>query len=121
MKEVKKWKIIQIIPAQPGWKAVHCQESADKQMEIFNRPVICWALVEAIGASEPVSTQVRGIEQESNELIVVEDLLETGTVRENGRNRAQHFLGYNSPEAHKETDYWINQANRQLNPETQRD
>jgi hypothetical protein len=22
----------------------------------------------------------------------------------------QYFLGYNDPEAHKESDYWINQA-----------
>ena len=103
MNEYKSWKILQIIPAQAGWKAVHCQELEDRQIEISNRPIICWALVEPLGESTLVRTQVRGIEQESSELAVVEDLINTKNIREDGTDRNQYFLGYNDPEAHKES------------------
>jgi hypothetical protein len=80
MNESKSWKILQIIPAQGGWKAVHCQESENKRIEISNRSIICWALVEFVGENAGVQTQVRGIEQDSSGLGVVEDLIHTDKV-----------------------------------------
>jgi len=75
MSEPNGWKILQIIPAQEGWKAVHCQESENRQIVIFNRAIICWALAEAIGESDAMRRQVRGIEQESNHLVVGEAMV----------------------------------------------
>jgi hypothetical protein len=120
MNEHKSWKILQIIPAQGGWKAVHCQESKPKQVEISNRPIICWALVEAVGETAVERTQVRGIEQESSDLAVVEDLINTEEIGEDGTDRNQYFLGYDDPEAHKESDYWIKQANQRLRSEKEK-
>jgi hypothetical protein len=113
------WKILQIIPAQVGWKAVHCQESKNKQIVILNRPIICWALAEANGVSGGVRTQVRGIEQESNHLVVVEDLINGDEIGEDGVDRNLYFLGYDDPDAHKESDYWIKQAKSRLKMETE--
>lgn len=112
MSESKSWRILQIIPAQAGWKAVHCQESGNKEIEISNRPIVCWALVESILEIEAVGTQVRGVEQELNELAVVEDLIhrEEEDIGQRGAERDWYFLGYNDPEAHKESDYWARQG-----------
>jgi hypothetical protein len=117
MNENRRWKILQIIPAQGGWTAVHCQESKNHQIEIFNRPIICWALVEPVGEGADVLTEVRGIEQESNELVVVGDSINADGVGSNGTDRNQYFLGYNDPEAHEESDCWIKQANGRLRTE----
>lgn len=108
------WKISQIIPAQPGWQAVYCQGSEKRAVKISNRVIICWALVESTGADEAPRTEVRGVVQESNSLIVVGDLLATEKIGEADAIGNQYFLGYNDPEAHKESDYWINQANLRL-------
>jgi hypothetical protein len=120
MNESNNWKILQIIPAQAGWKAVHCRELQNKEIEILNRAIICWALVEFVGDSDIARTQVRGIEQESNDLAVVEDVIHTDKVSENGTDRNQYFLGYNDPDAHKESEYWIKQANDRLRSEKER-
>ena len=120
MNESNNWKILQIIPAQAGWKAVHCRELQNKEIEILNRAIICWALVEFVGDSDIARTQVRGIEQESNDLAVVEDVIHTDKVSENGTDRNQYFLGYNDPDAHKESEYWIKQANDRLRAEKER-
>lgn len=120
MIESKNWKILQIIPAQEGWKAVHCQQSENEQIEISNHGVICWALVEAIGESADVRTQVRGIEQESDGLVVVDDLMNAKVVGKNGTDRNRYFLGYNDPDDHKESDYWIEQANERLRKEKEK-
>jgi len=120
MNEYKSWKILQIVPAQGGWKAVHCRESENKQIEISNRPIICWALVEPSGETAVGRTQVRGIEQQSDDLAVVEDLIDTEEVGKDGVNRNQYFLGYNDPEAHRESDYWIKQANDRLRSEKEK-
>jgi hypothetical protein len=119
MNESKSWKILQIIPAQAGWKAVHCQESKNKEIEISNRPIVCWALVESVVEIEAVGTQVRGIEQELNELAVVEDLIhrEEEDVGQGRADRDWYFLGYNDPEAHKESDYWAEQGMRRIRME----
>jgi hypothetical protein len=114
MNEHNGWKILQIIPAQVGWKAVHCQESENRQIKIFNRAIICWALVEAVGESDAVRTQARGIEQDSNRLVIVEDLINTKEIGEDGIDPNQYFLGYDDPDAHKESDYWIKQADARL-------
>jgi hypothetical protein len=120
MNESNNWKILQIIPAQEGWKAVHCRELENKEIEICNRAIICWALVEFAADGEIARTQVRGIEQESNNLTVVEDLIHAGKATENGTDRNQYFLGYNDPDAHKESEYWIKQANDRLRSEKEK-
>jgi hypothetical protein len=121
MNDSSRWKILQIIPAQVGWKAVHCQQSEDKQVLIFNRPIICWALAQANRESDAVRTQVRGIEQESNHLVIVEDLINREEIGEDGIDWNQYLLGYDDPEAHKESDYWIKQAKSRLKVETKKD
>jgi len=114
MSEHSGWKILEIIPAQIGWKAVHCQESENRQIVIFNRAIVCWALAEAIGESDAMRRQVRGIEQESNHLVVVEDLITRERIGEDDIDRNQYFLGYDDPQGHKESDYWIKQATSRL-------
>jgi hypothetical protein len=120
MNEHKSWKIIQIIPAQAGWKSVHCRELENKRIEISNRPIICWALVEPAGETAVMRTQVRGVEQQSDDLAVVEDLIDTEEIGEDGVDRNQYFLGYNDPDAHRESDYWIKQANDRLRTEKEK-
>ena len=117
MNLIKGWKIVQIIPAQSGWKAVHCEETANRQVKISNRTIICWALVEAIGEGDALPTEVRGVVQESNHLMIVGDMIKTDKIGEEGVNGSQYFLGYNDPEAHKESDHWIDQANARLKSE----
>ena len=117
MNVTKGWKILQIIGAQPGWKAVYCQGSQNGQVKISHRAIICWALVEATGAVEAPRTEVRGIVQESNHLGIVGDSIATGNLGEEDAMGNQYFLGYNDPEAHKESDYWIKQANVRLKTE----
>lgn len=110
----RSWKIIQIVAAQPGWQAVYGQRSERREVNIFNRVIICWALVEITDADDARRTEVRGVVQESNQLIVVGDSI---AAEENGGEdgiRNRYFLGYNDPEAHKESDYWITQANLRL-------
>jgi hypothetical protein len=116
MSVINGWKIVQIIAAQPGWKAVHCQELENRQVEISNRTLVCWAIVETIGESG-LRTEVRGIEQGSNHLVIVGDLITADKIGEAGVDRNEYFLGYNDPEAHKESDYWIMQANVRLKAE----
>ena len=117
MNVIKEWKILQIIPAQAGWKAVCCQESDNRQIEISNRGIICWALVEARGEDSVLQTEVRGVVQQSNHLVIVGDFIKTSKVGEEEVDGNQYFLGYNDPEAHKESDHWINQAKARLKRE----
>jgi hypothetical protein len=113
----REWKIKQIIPAQPGWKAVHCGESENGQVAMFNRAIICWALVEELGVSDAGRTQVRGMEQRFDDLIVVDDVLKAETIPADGVDCNQYFLGYDDPDAHRESQYWIGEANRRLQKE----
>ena len=117
MIETKEWKILQIIEAQAGWKAVYCQETEDKQVKILNRAIVCWALVEAIERDGLQRTEVRGVVQQSNQLVVVQDLITTEEIGKEDASGIQHFLGYNDPEAHKESDYWIKQSNMRVKRE----
>lgn len=80
-------------------------------MQIFNRPVICWALVEPIGGGSVAGTEVRGVEKQDDHLAVVEDLIHRGENGDDGIDRPQYFLGYDDPSTHKESEYWIQQAN----------
>jgi hypothetical protein len=116
----KEWKILQIIPAQVRWKAIHCQESENSRVKVYDRAVICWALVETVGEGDMIRTETRGIEQRSDRLVVVEDLISTEEIGENGIDPNQYFLGYDDPEAHKESDYWIQQANHRLKAEREK-
>lgn len=113
----KEWKIKQIIPAQPGWKAVHCGESQDGQLVIFNRAVICWALVEELGVNEQGHTQVRGMEQRVDELILVDNAIKAERIPADGVDCNQYFLGYDDPEGHRESEYWMGEAKRRLKRE----
>lgn len=114
MNVTKKWKILQIVAAQPGWQAVYGEGSERRELNIYNRVIICWALVESIGADDAQRTEVRGVVQESNQLMVVEDSITTDKIGEEDSMRNRYFLGYNDPDAHKESDYWINQADLRL-------
>jgi hypothetical protein len=118
MNLIKGWRILQIIAAQPGWKAVHCEESENRQVKISNRAVICWALVESVEEDDALRTEVRGVVQESSQLVIVGDLIKTDKNGDGGVDGNQYFLGYNDPEAHKESDYWVRQANLRLKTET---
>jgi hypothetical protein len=120
MTEDKNWKVIQIIPAQAGWKAIHCEESANAEIAIFNRAIICWALVELVGESAVGQTEVRGIAENSNHLTVVDDIIDRNEVGEDDTDRNQYFLGYNNPDAHKESDYWIKQGSERFRTEKEK-
>jgi hypothetical protein len=119
MTEYKNWRILQIIPAQGGWKAVHCEGSANAEIKISNRAIVCWALVEPAGGSAVGQREVRGIEQNSNDLTVVDDVIDMDEVGDD-TDRNQYFLGYNDPEAHKESDYWIKQGNDRFRTEKEK-
>lgn len=114
------WKILQIIAAQPGWKAMYCQESANRQVKISHRVIICWALVDAISAGDARRTEVRGIVQELSNLGIVGDSTANGKIGDEHSMGNQYFLGYNDPDAHKESDYWIEQANVRIKTENDR-
>lgn len=120
MNEDKNWKILQIIPAQAGWKAVHCEGLENAEMKISNRSIVCWALVESVGGSAVGQREVRGIEQTANDLTVVDDVIDIDEIGEDDADRNQYFLGYNDPEAHKESDYWIKHANDRFRTEKQK-
>jgi hypothetical protein len=112
----REWKIKQIIPAQPGWKAVHCGESENGQVGMFNRAIICWALVEDLRVSGG-RTQVRGMEQRSDELTVVDDVIKAETIPTDSPDSNEYFLGYDDPDGHRESEYWIREAKRRLKTE----
>jgi hypothetical protein len=110
MKASNGWRILQIVAAQAGWTAVFCEESQSKEIKTSNRPIICWALVEALGGTDGLRTEVRGVVQESTRLVIVGDLMTPDAVGEKDWIGKEYFLGYNDPEAHKESDYWMKQA-----------
>jgi hypothetical protein len=55
--------------------------------------------------------------QESSHLVIVGDLIKTDKNGEEGVEGNEYFLGYNDPEAHKESDYWIKQGTVRLKTE----
>jgi len=114
MNATKISKILQIVPAQAGWKAVYCQGSKNNEVKISNRVIICWALVETVGMDEAPRTEVRGIVQDSNRLTLVGNSTAADGVTEDDPIANQYFVGYNDPDAHKESDYWIDQAHARL-------
>jgi len=120
MNLMNRSKILQIVAAQPGWKAVYCQEAENKQVKVSNRVIICWALVEFTGSDNSLQTEVRGIIQESKQLVMVGDLITAEKVSEDEGMGRQYLLGYNDPDAHKESDYWIEQAKVRLMSERAR-
>ncbi|MSP38992.1 MAG: hypothetical protein EXR70_10930 [Deltaproteobacteria bacterium] len=105
-------KILQVIAAQPGWKAIYCQEADSQQIKISSQVVICWALVEASGTDYGMQSEVKGIVQDLNHLGIAGDLIGAGEKLAN-----QYLLGYNDPDAHKESDYWLEQAKARLRRE----
>jgi hypothetical protein len=117
MKTNREWRIKQIISAQPGWKAVHCGAAENGQVVMYNRAIICWALVEEAGVSDGGCTQVRGMEQRFDDLIVVDDGIDTAMPPGDGGDCHQYFLGYDDPDGHRESEYWIGEAKRRLKRE----
>jgi hypothetical protein len=77
------------------------RESGNGQVKISNRTIICWALVEFIGEDDALQTEVRGVEQKSNHLVIVGDLIETDKIGKESVDENEYFLGYNDPEAPK--------------------
>ena len=64
---------------------------------------------------------MRGIEQGSNDLVIVEDLIESEEEAEgHGTDQNRYFLGYDDPGAHKESDYWLKRANNRLRAEKEK-
>jgi hypothetical protein len=63
---------------------------------------------------------VRGVEQESDRLVIARDLITTNELGETVADGKQYFLGYNDPEAHKESDHWIKQAHERLQAEKEK-
>jgi len=96
---------------------MYCQESANRQVKISHRVIICWALVDAVGAGDARRTEVRGIVQDSYNLGIVGDAIATANTGDQDAMGNQYFLGYNDPDAHKESDFWIEQANVRIKTE----
>jgi hypothetical protein len=117
MNSNKQLKIKQIISAQRGWKAVHCTQSESGQVAMSERAIVCWALVEQDEPREVKRTEVRGMEQRFDDLIVVGDIIKAVTVRADDIDRNEYFLGYDDPDAHRESQYWIGEADRRLKRE----
>jgi hypothetical protein len=117
MNSTKEWKINQIISAQRGWKAVHCAQSKNGQLAMFERAIVCWALVEKQHASEAGKTEVRGMEQRFDDLVVVGDIIKVESFARDELDCNEYFLGYDDPDAHRESQYWIGEAYRRLNKE----
>ena len=117
MNSNKELKIKQIISAQRGWKAVHCAQSESGQLAMFERAIVCWALVEQHGGSEGGRTEVRGMEQRLDDLIVVGNVIKAETLDADEVDCNEYFLGYDDPDAHRESQYWIGEAYRRLSKE----
>lgn len=117
MNSNKELKIKQIISAQRGWKAVHCSQSANGQLAMFERAIVCWALVEQHGGSDGGRTEVRGMEQRFGDLIVVGNVIKAETIGADEVDCNEYFLGYDDPDAHRESQYWIGEAYRRLSKE----
>jgi hypothetical protein len=117
MNSTKEWKINQIISAQRGWKAVHCAQSKNGQLAMFERAIVCWALVEKQDASEAGKTEVRGMEQRFDDLVVVGDIIKVESFARDELDCNEYFLGYDDPDAHRESQYWIGEAYRRLSKE----
>jgi hypothetical protein len=66
---------------------------------------------DALGEGGVAGTEVRGVEKQEDHLAVVEDLIKGGENGDDGIDRSQYFLGYDDPATHKESEYWIQQAN----------
>jgi hypothetical protein len=113
----KELKIKQIISAQRGWKAVHCSQSENGQLAMFERAIVCWALVEQHGGSDGGRTEVRGMEQRFDDLIVVGDVIKAKVLGAGEFDCNEYFFGYDDPDAHRESQYWIGEAYRRLRQE----
>jgi hypothetical protein len=101
--EPPKRKILQIIPAGPGWEAVWVGTSSNPCM---TQPIVCWALVE-----EPPD-DLRWDSKSPDQVVI-------GMAR-NGFDEislcsGSYFLGYAQPGANKEDkDYFLSAANEKL-------
>ncbi len=84
---------------------------------MFNRVIVCWALVEEFNGSQGGRSQVRGMEQRLDELIVIDDVIKAETIALDGMDCNEYFLGYDDPDGHRESEYWIAEAKRRLKRE----
>jgi len=81
--EEKELRILQIMPALPGWGAVwgNIEEPEQGKLGYFTEPVVCWALVEAPDGHRFVTAMAPDLE--SSELKLMLDM--------------GNFLGYSTP------------------------
>ena len=117
MNSNKELKIKQIISAQRGWKAVHCAQSESGQLAMFERAIVCWALVEQHGGSEggqPKCAVWSSDSTISSSSIILSRLKSFGADEVDCN---EYFLGYDDPDAHRESQYWIGEAYRRLSKE----
>ena len=103
----KEWKILQIIPAHSGWRAVYGQESENREIEVSKRHVVCWALVAEIvviknKSKETGRRKVQGIEQSGVLLNFSEDLIISDRLEKRSVDPNQYFLGYEDPQESEE-------------------
>lgn len=93
---------------------MHFSEAESGRLIMLHRSIICWALVEKVGGVNGGLMEVRGMEQGADDgLTIVDDSVaaEGNSARRSGN---YYFLGYDDPNAHHESEYWIAQANRRL-------
>jgi hypothetical protein len=57
------------------------------------------------------------MEQRLDELIVIDDAIKAATIPSDGVDCNQYFVGYDDPDAHRESEYWIAEAKRRLKRE----
>ena|SRR5947209_4192986 len=72
--EEKEPRILQIMPALPGWEAVwgNLEEPEQGESGFFAEPVVCWALVEASDGRRFVTAMAPDLE--SSELKLMLDM-----------------------------------------------
>jgi len=93
-----KGKILQIIPANEGWKAMHARGGSDP---LLIQEIICWALIERINKDSEVDQSVIGIARHAFDEITVCE--------------GSSFLGYAPPRMdEEEKKYFIAAAQAKI-------
>ena len=110
----KELKIKQIISAQRGWKAVHCAQSENGQLAMFERAIVCWALVEQHGGRKEAKRKCAGWSSDSTILSLSVILSRLEFIDADELDCNEYFFGYDDPDAHRESQYWIGEAYRRL-------
>jgi hypothetical protein len=94
-KERENARILQIVPAQPGWEVVWTYDPEEVEDEsFFTQPVACWALVE-LENRRFVTALYTG--EDSSELLLAYDSI-------------GNFLGYAHPGLPSSDPFWGKEA-----------